>query len=241
MPGSGAGPSPDRMVIGSEGILGVITEAWMRLQDRPAHRGSAAVHFADYTSAVEAVRMLSQSGLYPSNCRLIDAQETGDAGAGDGSTSLLVLGFESADHPRRRLDEAGARTDRGLRRRSQRLRRPLAPRRGGRRLARRLHQGAVLPRGRRAPGCDRRHLRDRRHLGPLRRLPRPHHRSKPPRSSSRRRAGRGASPAASPTSTPTGRRRTSRSPRSATGSGWPTSGARSSSQPTKRWSKQAAR
>ena len=35
LPGSGAGPSPDRLAIGSEGILGVITEAWMRLQDRP--------------------------------------------------------------------------------------------------------------------------------------------------------------------------------------------------------------
>ena len=32
LPGSGAGPSPDRMMIGSEGALGVITEAWMRLQ-----------------------------------------------------------------------------------------------------------------------------------------------------------------------------------------------------------------
>ena len=35
LPGSGAGPSPDRMVIGSEGILGVVTEAWMRIQKRP--------------------------------------------------------------------------------------------------------------------------------------------------------------------------------------------------------------
>ncbi|HTD27739.1 MAG TPA: FAD-binding oxidoreductase, partial [Candidatus Elarobacter sp.] len=38
LPGSGAGPSPDRLFIGSEGILGVITEAWMRLQDRPTFR-----------------------------------------------------------------------------------------------------------------------------------------------------------------------------------------------------------
>jgi alkyldihydroxyacetonephosphate synthase len=30
LPGSGAGPSPDRMMIGSEGILGIITQAWMR-------------------------------------------------------------------------------------------------------------------------------------------------------------------------------------------------------------------
>ena len=35
LPGSGAGPSPDRMVIGSEGILGIISEAWMRIQRRP--------------------------------------------------------------------------------------------------------------------------------------------------------------------------------------------------------------
>ena len=28
LPGSGAGPSPDRLAIGSEGILGIITEAW---------------------------------------------------------------------------------------------------------------------------------------------------------------------------------------------------------------------
>ena len=31
LPGTGAGPSPDRLMIGSEGSLGIITEAWMRL------------------------------------------------------------------------------------------------------------------------------------------------------------------------------------------------------------------
>src|SRR5439155_8961069 len=40
LPGSGAGPSPDRMLIGSEGILGVITEAWVRLHVRPVHKQS---------------------------------------------------------------------------------------------------------------------------------------------------------------------------------------------------------
>ncbi len=34
-PASGAGPAPERLVLGSEGALGVITEAWMRLQERP--------------------------------------------------------------------------------------------------------------------------------------------------------------------------------------------------------------
>ena len=99
LPGSGAGPSPDRMILGSEGILGIITEAWMRVQDRPSHRESRAVLFPTMAAGAEAVRALSQAGLYPSNCRLIDAQETASAGAGEGEQALLVLGFESADHP----------------------------------------------------------------------------------------------------------------------------------------------
>ena len=99
LPASGAGPSPDRLVLGSEGTLGVITEAWVRLQARPRFRANASVHFADFSAAVRAVRELSQSGLHPSNCRLLDAQESFVNGvAGDGS-SVLVLAFESADHP----------------------------------------------------------------------------------------------------------------------------------------------
>ena len=98
LPGSGAGPSPDRLLIGSEGILGVITQAWVRLQERPAHKASAAVTFADFGTGAEAVRALAQSGLYPSNCRLLDPREAAITGASsDGA--LLVLGFESADHP----------------------------------------------------------------------------------------------------------------------------------------------
>src|SRR5207249_10555919 len=54
LPGSGAGPSPDRLFIGSEGILGVITEAWMRLQDRPTFRASAAVTFPDFAPGAAA-------------------------------------------------------------------------------------------------------------------------------------------------------------------------------------------
>ncbi len=98
LPGSGAGPSPDRAFIGSEGVLGIITEAWMRLQHLPTFRASAAVRFADFYDAARAVRAISQAGLYPANCRLIDADEAELAGAGD-DAHLLVLGFESADHP----------------------------------------------------------------------------------------------------------------------------------------------
>jgi alkyldihydroxyacetonephosphate synthase len=99
LPGSGAGPSPDRLFLGSEGALGIITEAWMRLQDRPIFKGSAGVRFADYERAVEATRALSQSGLFPTNCRLLDAGEAMLSAGVDDGANLLVLGFESADHP----------------------------------------------------------------------------------------------------------------------------------------------
>jgi alkyldihydroxyacetonephosphate synthase len=98
LPGSGAGPSPDRMMIGSEGILGIITQAWMRLQDRPTFRAGGAVRFADFFAAARAVRAISQAGLYPSNCRILDPAEAYNTGAADGSVAVMVLAFESADH-----------------------------------------------------------------------------------------------------------------------------------------------
>jgi alkyldihydroxyacetonephosphate synthase len=99
LPGSGAGPAPDRLIIGSEGTLGVITEAWMRLQQRPRFRAAAAVRFAGMVQAVAAVRALSQSGLNPSNLRLLDPAEVGFNRVGDGRSPTLMLAFESADHP----------------------------------------------------------------------------------------------------------------------------------------------
>ena len=99
LPGSGAGPSPDRMLIGSEGTLGVITEAWMRVQDRPRWKASAGVLFDTFAAGGEAVRALGQSGLWPSNCRLLDEAEGALTMAAPDGKALLVLGFESADHP----------------------------------------------------------------------------------------------------------------------------------------------
>ena len=101
LPGSGAGPSPDRFAIGSEGIMGVITEASMRLQNRPTFRSSCTVEFINYEDALKALRLISQSGLFPSNCRLLDANEALFNGAGDGKSHLLILAFESADHDKK--------------------------------------------------------------------------------------------------------------------------------------------
>ncbi|MEU9007867.1 FAD-binding oxidoreductase, partial [Streptomyces sp. NPDC048551] len=108
LPASGAGPSPDRLFLGSEGALGVITEAWVRLQQRPRHRESASVTFAGFQDALRAVRALAQGDFSPANCRLLDAGEAALAGAGDGTGAVLVLGFESADQP------VGARLEQAL-------------------------------------------------------------------------------------------------------------------------------
>ncbi len=99
LPGSGAGPSPDRAFLGSEGIIGVITEAWMRLKDRPTFRASAAVRFAEWADGARAARALAQSGLHPTNCRLLDATEAMITGTDDGMANVLLVAFESADHP----------------------------------------------------------------------------------------------------------------------------------------------
>jgi alkyldihydroxyacetonephosphate synthase len=99
LPASGAGPSPDRFFLGSEGILGVITQAWMRLQQPPTFRAQAALRFGAFDDAVVATRVVAQSGLNPASCRLLDHLEAMVSGASDGSAALLLLGFESHDHP----------------------------------------------------------------------------------------------------------------------------------------------
>ena len=99
LPGSGAGPSADRLIIGSEGSLGVITEATMRLQKRPQWRATTSIRFADMLQGAEAVRHIAQAGLYPSNCRLLDEAEVAINKVASERCAVLVLGFESADHP----------------------------------------------------------------------------------------------------------------------------------------------
>ncbi len=99
LPGSGAGPSPDRMMIGSEGVLGVISECWLRLQKRPVYRATAGVVFAGWAEGAQATRQVVQAKLWPANLRLLDPVEAEMSAGLDGTQSLLIIGFESADVP----------------------------------------------------------------------------------------------------------------------------------------------
>ena len=146
LPGSGAGPSPDRLLIGSEGILGVITEAWVRVRERPRWKLSCGVAFDAFAAGAEAVRELSQSGLNPSNCRLLDPAESELTHAGPPGKALLVLGFESAHHPvdePMRIALEAARDHGGEAGRGARAPRGPRGRRSGRRLAPRLPRRPV--------------------------------------------------------------------------------------------------
>ena len=101
LPGSGAGPSPDRMLLGSEGILGVITEAWVRVQDRPVLQGLGRRALRGLRGRRRGACARSRrAACFPTNCRLLDPREAEITGSRppDGR-ALLVLGFESADHP----------------------------------------------------------------------------------------------------------------------------------------------
>lgn len=99
LPASGAGPSQERLWLGSEGTLGVITEAWIRLHARPRFRSSATIKFPSFVGGARAVRALSQGKLYPVNCRLVSPLESLSMGLGDGKHAVLLLGFESEHYP----------------------------------------------------------------------------------------------------------------------------------------------
>ncbi|MHB1444241.1 MAG: FAD-binding oxidoreductase [Acidimicrobiales bacterium] len=107
LPGSGAGPDPNRLAIGSEGILGIITEAWMRIQARPTYRATAAVRFPSWEAGYEATRHIVQAKLWPANLRLLDPELAATSAGLDGTQSVLIIGFESAELSQRpQIDQA---------------------------------------------------------------------------------------------------------------------------------------
>ncbi len=94
LPSTGAGIDPRSLILGSEGALGCITEAVMRLRPRHTFRSSVTVHFPDLPTATEACRHIAQAHLFPSNCRLLDAREALFNGVVSSPAHVLLLGFE---------------------------------------------------------------------------------------------------------------------------------------------------
>ncbi|MAA74439.1 MAG: FAD-binding oxidoreductase [Salinisphaeraceae bacterium] len=87
IPSSSAGPDLRDLVLGSEGRLGVLTEASVRVQPRPEREDFHALFFSGWAQAVAAVRRIAQERVPLSMMRLSNAAET--------ETQLMLAG-----HPR---------------------------------------------------------------------------------------------------------------------------------------------
>lgn len=75
-PASAAGPQFNDLVPGSEGALGVITEAEVRIHPVPEAKDYRGYIFMDYSAALVAARTLMQSDVHTAMIRLSDPDET---------------------------------------------------------------------------------------------------------------------------------------------------------------------
>lgn len=76
VPATAAGPSLLQFLIGSEGTLGVITQATMRVHNLPRATSYHALLFKNFSSGVGAIREMMQNDLVPATVRLSDEDET---------------------------------------------------------------------------------------------------------------------------------------------------------------------
>jgi alkyldihydroxyacetonephosphate synthase len=76
VPAAAAGPDLNQIIAGSEGVLGVITQATVRLAPLPRRCDYRGYLFPAFPAGVEAAREVMQSGLRPAVLRLSDEAET---------------------------------------------------------------------------------------------------------------------------------------------------------------------
>jgi alkyldihydroxyacetonephosphate synthase len=76
VPASSAGPDLNRLMVGSEGILGVITEATMRIHKMPAVKDYRGYLFRSFGDGVRGIQECLDGGFTPSMIRLQDSGES---------------------------------------------------------------------------------------------------------------------------------------------------------------------
>jgi len=86
-PASAAGPDLREIILGSEGRLGILTEACIRISSLPEREDFHVVFFPDFEHGVEAVKQILSTGLSLCMLRLSTANET--------STTLALAGHEN--------------------------------------------------------------------------------------------------------------------------------------------------
>lgn len=85
VPRQAVGPDLNQVFVGSEGTLGVITRARLKVHDAPRHEDTSAWALKDFATALDFLRRVARRGGSPAVLRLYDATEadrsyqTGDA------------------------------------------------------------------------------------------------------------------------------------------------------------------
>ncbi len=85
-PSSAAGPDLRALVVGSEGVLGVITEVTLRVRHLPSTTRYEGIFLPSWQAGLDAFRVLAQAGLKPDVMRLSDPFETAATMAMSGPT-----------------------------------------------------------------------------------------------------------------------------------------------------------
>jgi alkyldihydroxyacetonephosphate synthase len=76
VPKSSTGPRIDRLLLGSEGCLGIITEATLKIWPSPEKRALQSYAFSELQDGLESIRLILAKGVYPAVVRLYDRIET---------------------------------------------------------------------------------------------------------------------------------------------------------------------
>ncbi len=79
----------------------------MRIQVRPVFRATASIRFGSWEAGYEATRQVAQAKLWPANLRLLDPALAAASAGLDGTQSVLLVSFESAEVSQRaQLEQA---------------------------------------------------------------------------------------------------------------------------------------
>lgn len=90
-PKAAVGPDLNQVFVGSEGTLGVITSATLRLHPVPAGQRRAAFGFASFVEGLDACRRILRRGATPAVLRLYDEAESARNFEVDDTCALIVL------------------------------------------------------------------------------------------------------------------------------------------------------
>ena len=115
-PKSAAGPDLRQLILGSEGIFGVVTELTVSIRPRPEEKVYEGWRIGDFGTGTAVVRRFAQDGPLPTVLRLSDEVETAlglaepeKLGESSGSGCLLIVGWEGTGEDVRQRRAANTR------------------------------------------------------------------------------------------------------------------------------------